>query len=71
VADSNLLPLARSVSEVLLPRTDAGVLVQMMATLILAPIVLVIVTRRNSDVGWLAGGLIALWIAWMGLRALH
>jgi hypothetical protein len=59
------------VTEFLLPRTDAGVVVQVVGTLIVAPIVLVTVAKWRAELGWLAGGLIALWIAWMGLRALH
>jgi len=59
------------VKELLLPGTDGGVLAQVVATTVIAPIVLVAVARWHRDLGWLTGGVIALWIALMGFRALH
>ena len=55
----------------LLPSTDVGVLVQVVATAVVAPIVLVIVAKWHRDVAWLTGGVMALWIALIGFRALH
>ena len=57
--------------ELLLPSTDGGVVAQVVATTLVAPIVLVAVARWHRDLVWLTGGVIALWIALMGFRALH
>ncbi len=57
--------------EFLLPSSDGGVLVQVVATAVVAPIVLVLVARRHRDLAWLTGGVTALWIALIGFRALH
>lgn len=35
------------------------------------PIVLVLVAKWHRDVAWLTGGVMALWIALIGFRALH
>jgi hypothetical protein len=59
------------VKDFLLPSTDVGVLVQVVATAVVAPIVLVIVAKWHRDVAWLTGGVMALWIALIGFRALH
>lgn len=55
----------------LLPSTDGGVMVQILATLIVAPVVLLVVAKRQRDLAWLTGGIFALWVALMGFRALH
>lgn len=60
------------IRSLLLPRTDAGVAVQVIATLIMAPaIVIALVRRKRTDAAWLAGGFIAMWISVMALRTLH
>ncbi len=55
----------------LLPSTDGGVMVQILVTLIVAPVVLLAVAKRQRDLAWLTGGVLALWVALMGFRALH
>lgn len=55
----------------LLPGTDGGVAIQFVATAIVAPIVLLLVGRKQRDLAWLAGGVVALWIAFIAYRALH
>ncbi|MGH2750130.1 MAG: hypothetical protein ACRDK3_04560 [Actinomycetota bacterium] len=55
----------------LLPSTDTGVVVQAVATIVVAPIALWLAAKRNRDLAWLTGGVIALWVALMGFRALH
>ncbi len=57
--------------EFLLPRSDTGVLIQVIGTVITAPVVLVLAARRHRDLAWFAGGIIALWVALLGFRALH
>jgi hypothetical protein len=59
------------VKEFLVPSTDGGVLVQVVATTLVAPIVLVFVAKRQRGLAWLMGGVLALWIALIGFRALH
>jgi len=59
------------VKDFLLPSSDVGVLVQVVTTAVVAPIVLVLVARRHRDLAWLTGGVMALWIALIGFRALH
>lgn len=56
--------------ELLLPRTDSGVLVQAVAVaaLFLAALVLV---RRNHELTLLMAGLATMTLAWFGVRALH
>lgn len=46
-------------------------MVQILATLIVAPVVLLVVAKRQRDLAWLTGGIFALWVALMGFRALH
>lgn len=55
----------------LVPSTDGGVVVQVVATIIVAPIVLLLTAKHHRDLAWLIGGVIALWVALMGFRALH
>lgn len=69
-AEQPLSPLA-SVKDFLLPSTDGGVVVQVVATIVVAPIVLLLLAKRHRDLAWLTGGVIALWLALMGFRALH
>lgn len=46
-------------------------LAQVVTTAVLAPIILVLVAKRHSDLAWLVGGALTLWIALIGFRALH
>jgi len=46
-------------------------MVQILVTLIVAPVVLLAVAKRQRDLAWLTGGVLALWVALMGFRALH
>lgn len=55
----------------LLPSSDAGVLIQAVGTLTTAPVVLVLAARRHRDLAWFAGGIVVLWVALLGFRALH
>ncbi|MDQ3216635.1 MAG: hypothetical protein M3Q18_02045 [Actinomycetota bacterium] len=57
--------------EFLVPSTDGGVVVQVVATILVAPIVLVLVAKWHRDLAWLTAGVMALWIALIGFRALH
>ena len=57
--------------EFLLPGTDGGVAIQVVATAIVAPIVLILLVRKQRDLAWFAGGVAALWIAFIAYRALH
>jgi hypothetical protein len=57
--------------EFLVPSTDGGVVVQVVVTILVAPILLVLVAKWHRDVAWLMGGVMALWIALIGFRALH
>lgn len=60
------------IRSLLLPRTDAGVAVQVVATVILAPVLVITLVRwGRTDAAWLAGGVVALWTAVMALRVLH
>jgi hypothetical protein len=59
------------VKDFLLPSSDGGVVVQVVTTIVVAPIVLLLVVKRHRDLAWLTGGVIALWVALMGFRALH
>lgn len=58
--------------ELLLPRTDTAVAVQLVVTAVVAPLVLLrLVHRRRTDVAWLLAGVVTLWVGFMGLRTLH
>lgn len=57
--------------DLLLPSTDGGVWIQVAATIVVAPALLVVVSKKQRDVAWLTAGLVALWVAFMGFRALH
>lgn len=58
--------------EILLPRTDKGVLVQVVATLVAAPSLVIWLVRRGwAEMAWLAAGVITLWVALMALRTMH
>ena len=58
--------------EVLLPRTDTGVAVQIVSTFLLLPAILYLLIRSDrKDGAWLAAGVGVMWIAFMALRTLH
>ncbi len=57
--------------DLLLPATDSGVWIQVAATVVVALVLLVAMSKRQRDLGWLTAGAIALWIAFLGFRALH
>ncbi|MFN3216775.1 MAG: hypothetical protein ACE367_09800 [Acidimicrobiales bacterium] len=57
-------------NELLFPRTDAGVLAQVVLVSVLWLLAAVAV-RRNRDLVWFVSGLAMLAFAWFGLRALH
>jgi len=64
-------PVARGVAlEVLLPRTDAGVAVQVAVLLVVAAALLWLV-RRNREIQWFVAGTAVLVAGLMGLRTLH
>ena len=57
-------------NELLFPRTDTGVLVQVV---IVSAVWLVaaVAVRRNRDLVWFVSGVAMLAFAWFGLRAVH
>lgn len=57
-------------NELLFPRTDAGVLVQVIVVAVVW-LGLVVAVRRNRDLVWFVSGLAMLAFAWFGLRAVH
>ena len=57
-------------TELLLPRTDAGVLAQTVTAAVVYTGALVAV-RRSRDLRWFVAGLAALTFAWFGLRSIH
>lgn len=56
--------------QILLPSTDAGVLVQVVVVTAVWACLLVIV-RRSAEVRLLVGGLGMITLAWFALRTLH
>jgi hypothetical protein len=60
------------VRDLLLPRTDAGVLVQVALTLLLGtPVVLWLLRRRETELVWFFGGLELLLLALFFYRTVH
>jgi len=57
-------------NELLFPRTDAGVLAQIIIVSTLW-LVVAIALRRNRDLVWFVSGLAMLAFAWFGLRSVH
>jgi len=57
-------------NELLFPRTDAGVLAQVIVVSALW-VVLAVVVRRNRDLVWFVSGLAMLAFSWFGLRSVH
>jgi len=58
------------VRQILLPGTDAGVVVQVVAVMVIW-ICLLVIVRRSAEARLLVGGLGMITLAWFGLRALH
>lgn len=56
--------------QILLPGTDAGVVVQVVAVMVIW-ICLLVIVRRSAEARLLVGGLGMITLAWFGLRALH
>jgi ABC-type uncharacterized transport system permease subunit len=59
-----------AMNELLFPRTDAGVLAQIIIVVLLW-LVAAVALRRNRDLVWFVSGLAMLAFAWFGLRAVH
>jgi hypothetical protein len=57
-------------NELLFPRTDAGVLAQVIIVSALW-LVAAVAVRRNRDLVWFVSGLAMLAFAWFGLRSVH
>lgn len=58
--------------DLLLPRTDGVVAVQLVVTLLVGPTILVVLLRTGRrDEAVFVGGLLMMWLAVMGIRALH
>lgn len=58
--------------EILLPRTDAGVLVQVLVTIAIgAPIVYLLYRRRATEFLWFVGGLMILLLGLFAFRTVH
>ena len=60
------------IKELLLPRSDGAVAIQLAATAVVGPLALTLLIRRGQrDVAWLVGGVLVLWFAFAGFRLLH
>lgn len=58
--------------ELFLPRTDPGVAVQLVATLVVGlPLVVMLARRRLTEVVWFVGGLVLLLLGFFALRTVH
>lgn len=58
--------------ELLLPRTDDGVAIQIAITFLLLPAVIYLLIRSGRrDGAWVAAGVGVMWIAFTALRTLH
>lgn len=62
--------LVAALSELWSPRTDAGVFVQVVATIVLI-VTLAWIARRESSIVLLIVGVGMVVLAWYGIRALH
>ena len=60
-----------AVSDVLLPRTDLGALVQVVLVFVVFPPLIVIAARRNRDLAFFVGGLFVFLLGLMALRTVH
>lgn len=58
--------------ELLLPNTDGAVALQLAATFIAGPsAVIALVRHGKTDLAWLTGGAVTLWLAFAAFRSLH
>lgn len=58
--------------EIFVPRTDAGVLVQLVLTVVIGtPLVLMLYRRRATELVWFVGGLELLLLALYAYRTVH
>jgi hypothetical protein len=58
--------------ELLLPRTDAGVVVQLLVTLAIGlPVLAWLYRRRDTELLWFAGGLVLLVLGLFAIRTVH
>lgn len=58
--------------ELLLPRTDAGVLAQVALTILIGtPIVIALYRRRLTELVWFVGGLEVLLLSFYAFRTVH
>lgn len=58
--------------ELLLPRTDAGVLAQVVLTILIGtPIVIALYRRRLTELVWFVGGLEILLLGFYAFRTVH
>lgn len=60
------------IKELLLPGSDGTVAVQLAATALVGPLAVALLIRRGQhEVAWLVGGVLVVWLAFLGLRSLH
>jgi hypothetical protein len=60
------------VRDILVPRTDAAVLVQVLLTLLIGtPLVVMLYRRRATDLLWFVGGIELLLLALYAYRSVH
>jgi hypothetical protein len=58
--------------EILLPRTDAGVALQLAVTVVAGTPAVVLLHRADrGDAAWFVSGLLVIWLAFMAFRSLH
>lgn len=58
--------------EILLPRTDGGVALQIVMTVVLLPAILYWLVRSGrKDGAWAVAGIGTMWIAFTAMRTLH
>ena len=59
-------------NELFLPRTDAGVVIQLLLTVIVGvPIVVLLYRRRATEFVWFVGGLVTLLLGLFAIRTVH
>lgn len=60
------------IKDLLLPGSDAAVAIQLAVTAVVGTLTLALLIRRgHPDMAWLAGGVLALWLAFAGFRSMH
>ncbi len=58
--------------DILLPRTDAGALVQLIVTIVVgAPVFILTLRRGVAEVSWFVGGLLLFVLAFYAFRTVH